>query len=170
MKSHKAQSRLIVQNNSVTYADSLSIIIDMEHMKITELVDALFFQIGLSRNEKYKLIDLIKSAQSRRIEIVSVCNTMFPSHFNPHIKEIATTDFKKKFFGSVLYEGGDDRASFLDIIKMLDDEYLVTTIDAKTVNSVPSTQLILYVRGNRVDEDNTVSNVNDIIMTLSFTN
>ena len=169
MRSHKEQSLLIVQNNPVTCASSLSII-DMEHMKITELVDALFFQIGLSRNEKYKLIDLIKSAQSRRIKIVSVCNTMFPSHFNPHIKEIATTDFKKKFFGSVLYEGGDDRASFFDIIKMLDEEYLVTTIDTKTINSVPSTELILHIRGNRVNEDNTVSNVNDIIMTLSFTN
>jgi hypothetical protein len=169
MKSHKEPSLLIGQNNSVTYADSLSII-DMEHMKITGLVDALFFQIGLSRNEKYKLIDLIKSAKSRNIEIVSVCNTMFPSRFNPDIKEIATTDFKKKFFGSVLYEGKDDGASFLDIIEMLDDEYVLTTIDAKTVNSVSDPKMILYVRGNRVDEDNTVGNENDIVMTLSFTN
>lgn len=168
MKSHKEPSLLIGQNNSVTSLSALSII-DMEHMKITGLVDALFLQIGLIRNEKYKLIDLIKCAKSKNIKIVSVCNTMFPSHFNPCIKEIATTDFKKKFFGSVLYEGRDDGDSFLNIIEMLDDEYLVTTIDAKTVNSI-STQLILYVRGNRVNEDNTVDNENNIVMTLSFTN
>lgn len=168
MKSHKEPSLLIGQNNSVTSLSALSII-DMEHMKITELVDALFLQIGLIRNEKYKLIDLIKCAKSKNIKIVSVCNTMFPYHFNPCIKEIATTDFKKKFFGSVLYEERDEGDSFLNIIEMLDDEYLVTTIDAKTVNSI-STQLILYVRGNRVDEDNTVSNENKIVMTLSFTN
>jgi hypothetical protein len=93
---------------------------------------------------------------------------MFPSHFNPGIKEIATTDFKKKFFGSVLYEWKDDGASFLDIIEMLDDEYVLTTIDAKTVRSVSDPTMIIYIRGNRVDKDNTVGNDNDIVMTLSF--
>jgi hypothetical protein len=173
MKSHKEPSRLIVPNNSVTYADSLSIIDirrSMEHMKIKGLVDALFFQIGLSRNEKYKMIDLIKSAKSRNIEIVSVCNIMFPSHFNPDIRDIATTDFKKKFFGSVLYGKRQDGDSFIEIMKILDDEYVLTTIDAKTVSSVSDPRMILYVRGNRVDEDNTVGNNQEIIMTLSFTN
>jgi hypothetical protein len=142
----------------------------MEHMKITGLVDALFLQIGLIRNEKYKLIDLIKSARSKRIEIVSVCNHLFPKHFNPDVRDIATSDFKKKFFGNVLYEKREDGDSFIEIMKILDDEYVLATIDVKTINSVPSTQLILYVRGNRVDEDNTVGNRQEIIMTLSFTN
>lgn len=169
MESHKEQSRLIGQNNSVTYSSALSII-NMEHMKITGLVDALFFQIGLIRNEKYKLIDLIKCAKSKNIKIVSVCNTMFPSHFNPCIKEIATTDFKKKFFGSVLYEGRDDGDSFLDIIEMLDDEYVLTTIDTNTERTFLDSGMTLYIRGNCVNKDNTVSNENKIVMTLSFTN
>lgn len=169
MKSHKEPSLLIGQNNSVTSLSALSII-DVEHMKITGLVDALFLQIGLIRNEKYKLIDLIKCAKSKNIKIVSVCNTMFPSHFNPCIKEIATTDFKKKFFGSVLYEGRDDGALFLDIIEMLDDEYVLTTIDTNTERTFLDSIMTLYIRGNRVNKDNTVSNENKIVMTLSFTN
>lgn len=169
MKSHKEPSLLIGQNNSVTSLSALSII-DVEHMKITGLVDALFLQIGLIRNEKYKLIDLIKCAKSKNIKIVSVCNTMFPSHFNPCIKEIATTDFKKKFFGSVLYEGRDDGALFLNIIEMLDDEYVLTTIDTNTERTFLDSIMTLYIRGNRVNKDNTVSNENKIVMTLSFTN
>ena len=50
MKSHKAQSLLIDQNNSVTPLDSLSII-DMDHMKKNEITDNLLNQIGLRRNE-----------------------------------------------------------------------------------------------------------------------
>ena len=169
MESHKVQSQLIVLNNLVTSLSPLSII-DMEHMKINELIDGLFFQIGLKRNEKYKLIDLIKSAQSRNIEILSVRNQLFPKHFNPDVRDIATSDFKKKFFGSVLYDKKVDGDSFIEIMKILDNEYVLVTIDAKTVNSVPATQLILYIRGNRVDEDNTVCNVNEIIMTISFSN
>ena len=51
---------------------------------------------------------------------------------------------------------------------MLDDEYVLTTIDAKTVRSVSDPTMIIYIRGNRVDKDNTVGNDNDIVMTLSF--
>jgi hypothetical protein len=169
MKSHKEQSLLIGQNNSVTSLRALSII-EMERMRINELVDGLFSQIGLKRNEKYKLIELIKAAQNKNIEIVSVCNTMFPPHFNPDVREIVTTDFKKRFFGSVLYDNKGDGASFIDIIEMLDDEYMLSTIDAMTVNDFSNTKMVLYIKGNLVDEDNTVRDPNDIVMTISFSN
>ena len=63
MKSHKEQNLLIDLNNSGNSLSALSIINirrSMEHMKIKGLVDALFLQIGLKRNEKYKLEEIIK--------------------------------------------------------------------------------------------------------------
>lgn len=169
MKSQKAQSRLIVQNNSVTSVNSLSII-DMEHMKITGLVDALFLQIGLKRNEKYKLDEIIKAAQAKNIEIVSVCNHVFPEDFNPFIKDLTTTKFKKKLFGALFTDSIEERDEYIDLLGMLDNEYVLTTIDAKTINSVSAPKMILYIRGNRVDEDNSVSDLNDIVITISFSN
>lgn len=169
MKSHKEPSRLIVQNNSVTSLSSLSII-DMKHMKINELVDGLFSQIGLIRNEKYKLIDLIKCAQSKNIEIVSVCNHMFPSDFNTIMEDVATTDFKKKFFSTIFTDNSEERNEYIGILNIMNDEYVLSTIDAKTVNSVSDPRMILYIRGNQVDEDNTVRALNDIVMTIVFGN
>ena len=169
MKSQKAQSRLIVQNNSVTSLSALSII-EMEHMKKNEIMDNLLSQIGLKRNERYKLIDLIKSAKSRNIKIVSVCNHILPDHFNPDIKEIANTDFKKKFFGSILYEKREDGNNFLDIIGMLDNEFLITRMDIKTEENYFNDSIFIIIKGNRVDEDNTVGNDQEIIMTLLFSN
>ena len=139
----------------------------MEHMKITGLVDALFFQIGLKRNEKYKLIDLINSAQSRNIEIVSVCNHTFPEDFNTTIKSLATTELEKKIFGTLFTDSVGERDEYIDLLEIMDDEYVLTTIDAKTVNSVSAPKMILYIRGNRVGKDITVDN---IIMTISFSN
>jgi hypothetical protein len=136
-------------------------------MKITELVDALFFQIGLKRNEKYKLIDLINSAQSRNIEIVSVCNHMFPEDFNPSMKDLTTTKFEKKIFGTLFTDSVGERDEYIDLLEIMDDEYVLSTIDAKTVNSVSNPTMILYIRGNKVDKDITVDN---IIMTISFSN
>jgi hypothetical protein len=139
-------------------------------MKITGLVDALFFQIGLSRNEKYKLDEIIKAAQAKNIEIVSVCNIMFPEDFNPSMKDLTTTKFEKKIFGTLFTDSIGERDEYIDLLEILDDEYVLTTIDAKTVNSVSDPKMILYIRGNRVDEDNTVGNENDIVITLAFSN
>ena len=168
MKSHREQSRLIGQNDSVTSLSSLSII-EMEHMKKNEIMDNLLSQIGLKRNERYKLIDLIKSAKSRNIKIISVCNHILPDHFNPDIKGIADTDFKKKFFGSVLYDKREDGNNFIDIIEMLDNEYLITRMDIKTETTLDDSVFII-IRGNIIDEDATVSDKEDRIMTLLFTN
>jgi hypothetical protein len=167
MKSQKAQSLLIDQNNSVTSLSALSII-EMEHMKKNEITDNLLNQIGLKRNEKYKLIDLIKSAQSRNIKIVSVCNNILPDNFNPDIKEIANTDFKKRFFGSVLYEKREDGVSFLKIIEMLDNEYLITQMDIKSETTLDDSMLI-GIRGSIIENDE-VSDKEDRIMTLIFSN
>ena len=169
MKSHKEQNQLIVLNNSVTSLSALSII-EMEHMKITGLVDALFLQIGLIRNEKYKLGEIIKAAQAKNIEIVSVCNIMFPEDFNTSIKDLATTKFEKKIFSTLFTDSVEERDEYIDLLEIMDDEYVLTTIDAKTINSVPATKLILYIRGNRVDGDNTVGNKHEIIITLTFSN
>lgn len=167
MKSHKEQSRLIGQNNSVTSLSALSII-EMEHMKKNEITDNLLNQIGLRRNEKYKLIDLIKSAQSRNIKIVSVCNHILPENFNPDIKEIANTDFKKKLFGSILYKKKGDVDSFIDIIEMLDNEYLITQMDIKSETTLDDSMLI-GIRGSIIENDE-VSDKEDRIMTLIFSN
>jgi hypothetical protein len=167
MKSHKEQSLLIDQNNSVTSLSALSII-DMEHMKKNELTDNLLNQIGLKRNEKYKLIDLIKSAQSRNIKIVSVCNNILPDNFNPDIKEIANTDFKKRFFGSVLYEKREEGVSFLEIIEMLDNEYLITRMDIKTETTLDDS-IFIIIKGSII-ENGEVSDREDRIMTLIFSN
>ena len=167
MKSHKAQSLLIDQNNSVTSLDSLSII-DMDHMKKNEITDNLLNQIGLRRNEKYKLIDLIKSAKTRNIKIVSLCNHIMPEHFNPDMKDIVTTDFKKKFFGSVLYEKREDGVSFLEIMKMLDNEYLITRMDIKTETTLDDS-IFIIIRGSIIEND-IVSDREDRIMTLIFSN
>lgn len=141
----------------------------MEHMKKNEIMDNLLSQIGLKRNERYKLIDLIKSAKSRNIKIISVCNHILPDHFNPDIKGIADTDFKKKFFGSVLYDKREDGNNFIDIIEMLDNEYLITRMDIKTETTLDDSVFII-IRGNIIDEDATVSDKEDRIMTLLFTN
>lgn len=167
MKSHKEQSLLIGQNNSVTSLSALSII-EMEHMKKNEITDNLLNQIGLRRNEKYKLIDLIKSAQSRNIKIVSVCNHILPEHFNPDIKEIANTDFKKRFFGSVLYDKREEGNNFLDIIEMLDNEYLITRMDIKTETTLDDS-IFIIIRGSIIENDE-VSDKEDRIMTLIFSN
>jgi len=167
MKSQKAQSRLIVQNNFGNSLSALSII-EMEHMKKNEITDNLLNQIGLRRNEKYKLIDLIKSAQSRNIKIISVCNHILPEHFNPDIKEIANTDFKKKFFGSVLYDKREEGNNFLDIIEMLDNEYLITRMDIKSETTLDDSMLI-GIRGSIIENDK-VSDKEDRIMTLIFGN
>jgi len=167
MKSHKEQSLLIVQNNSVTSLSALSII-EMEHMKKNEITDNLLNQIGLRRNEKYKLIDLIKSAQSRNIKIVSVCNHILPEHFNPDIKEIANTDFKKKFFGSVLYDKREEGNNFLDIIEMLDNQYLITRMDIKSETTLDDS-IFIIIRGSIIENDE-VSDKEDRIMTLLFSN
>jgi hypothetical protein len=167
MKSHKEQSLLIGQNNSVTSLSALSII-EMEHMKKNEITDNLLNQIGLRRNEKYKLIDLIKSAQSRNIKIVSVCNHILPEHFNPDIKEIANNDFKKRFFGSVLYDKREDRDNFLDIIEMLENEYLITRMDIKSETTLDDS-IFIIIRGSIIENDE-VSDKEDRIMTLLFSN
>ena len=167
MKSQKAQSRLIVQNNSGNSLSALSII-EMEHMKKNEITDNLLNQIGLRRNEKYKLIDLIKSAQSRNIKIVSVCNHILPENFNPDIKEIANTDFKKKFFGSVLYDKREEGNNFLDIIEMLDNEYLITRMDIKSETTLDDS-IFIIIRGSIIENDE-VSDKEDRIMTLIFSN
>lgn len=167
MKSQKEQSRLIGQNNSVTSLSALSII-EMEHMKKNEIMDSLLSQIGLKRNERYKLIDLIKSAKSRNIKIVSVCNHILPDHFNPDIKGIADTDFKKKFFGSVLYEKREDGNNFLDIIEMLDNEFLITRMDIKTETTLDDSVFII-IKGSIIENDE-VSDKEDRIMTLIFSN
>jgi hypothetical protein len=140
----------------------------MEHMKKNEITDNLLNQIGLRRNEKYKLIDLIKSAQSRNIKIISVCNHILPEHFNPDIKEIANTDFKKKFFGSVLYDKREEGNNFLDIIEMLDNEYLITRMDIKSETTLDDSMLI-GIRGSIIENDK-VSDKEDRIMTLIFGN
>jgi hypothetical protein len=140
----------------------------MEHMKKNEITDNLLNQIGLRRNEKYKLIDLIKSAQSRNIKIVSVCNHILPENFNPDIKEIANTDFKKKFFGSVLYDKREEGNNFLDIIEMLDNEYLITRMDIKSETTLDDSMLI-GIRGSIIENDE-VSDKEDRIMTISFSN
>jgi len=167
MKSHKEQSLLIGQNNSVTSLSALSII-EMEHMKKNEITDNLLNQIGLRRNEKYKLIDLIKSAQSRNIKIVSVCNHILPEHFNPDIKEIANTDFKKRFFGSVLYDKREEGNNFLDIIEMLDNQYLITRIDIHSETTLDDS-IFIIIRGSIIENDE-VSDKEDRIMTLIFSN
>lgn len=167
MKSQKAQSRLIVQNNFGNSLSALSII-EMEHMKKNEITDNLLNQIGLRRNEKYKLIDLIKSAQSRNINIVSVCNHILPEHFNPDIKEIANTDFKKKFFGSVLYDKREEGNNFLDIIEMLDNQYLITRMDIKSDTTLDDS-IFIIIRGSIIENDE-VSDKEDRIMTLIFSN
>jgi len=167
MKSHKEQNLLIDQNNSVTSLSALSII-EMEHMKKNEITDNLLNQIGLRRNEKYKLIDLIKSAQSRNIKIVSVCNHILPEHFNPDIKEIANTDFKKKFFGSVLYDKREEGNNFLDIIEMLDNQYLITRMDIKSETTLDDS-IFIIIRGSIIENDE-VSDKEDRIMTLIFSN
>ena len=168
MKSQKAQSRLIVQNNFGNSLSALSII-EMEHMKKNEIMDNLLNQIGLKRNERYKLIDLIKSAKSRNIKIVSVCNHILPDHFNPDIKEIANTDFKKKFFGSILYEKREDGNNFLDIIGMLDNEFLITRMDIKTEENYFNDSIFIIIRGSIIENDE-VSDKEDRIMTLIFSN
>ena len=168
MKSHKEQSRLIVPNNSVTSLSSLSII-EMEHMKRNELMDNLLNQIGLKRNERYKLIDLIKSAKSRNIKIISVCNHILPEHFNPDFKDIADTDFKKKFFGSVLYDKREEGDSFIEIIEMLDNQYLITRIDIHSETTLHDS-IFIIIRGSIIDENGTVSDNEERIMTLIFSN
>ena len=168
MKSHKAQSLLIDQNNSVTSLDSLSII-DMDHMKKNEITDNILNQIGLRRNEKYKLIDLIKLAKIRNIKIVSLCNHIMPEHFNPDMKDIVTTDFKKKFFGSVLYEKREDGAFFLDIIEMLDNEYLITRMDISS-ETVLEDSIFIIIKGVLIDEKGEASDREERIMTLIFSN
>jgi hypothetical protein len=140
----------------------------MEHMKKNEITDNLLNQIGLRRNEKYKLIDLIKSAQSRNIKIVSVCNHILPEHFNPDIKEIANTDFKKKFFGSVLYDKREEGNNFLDIIEMLDNQYLITRMDIKSETTLDDS-IFIIIRGSIIENDE-VSDKEDRIMTLLFSN
>lgn len=171
MKSHKEHDLSIALNNQVTSRDPLDIINMDKHIRLNDLVDALFSQIGLKRNEKYKLIELIRLANNNNIKIVSVVNHMFPENFNPDINEIATTDFKKRFFGSVLYDDKEDRDSFVEIMKIIDDEYVLTTLDVttRTFFTEPPT-IVLFIRGNRVNEDNTVGNGNDIIITLLFGN
>ena len=140
----------------------------MEHMKKNEITDNLLNQIGLRRNEKYKLIDLIKSAQSRNIKIVSVCNHILPGHFNPDIKEIANTDFKKRFFGSVLYDKREEGNNFLDIIEMLDNQYLITRIDIHSETTLDDS-IFIIIRGSIIENDE-VSDKEDRIMTLIFSN
>jgi hypothetical protein len=140
----------------------------MEHMKKNEITDNLLNQIGLRRNEKYKLIDLIKSAQSRNIKIVSVCNHILPEHFNPDIKEIANTDFKKRFFGSVLYDKREEGNNFLDIIEMLDNQYLITRIDIHSETTLDDS-IFIIIRGSIIENDE-VSDKEDRIMTLIFSN
>ena len=168
MKSQKAQSRLIVQNNSVTSLSALSII-EMEHMKKNEIIDNLLNHIGLRRNEKYKLIDLIKLAKTKNIKIVSLCNHIMPEHFNPDMKDIANTDFKKRFFGSVLYENKEDGAFFLDIIEMLDNEYLITRMDIST-ETVLEDSVFIIIKGVLMDEKGEFSDREERIMTLIFSN
>lgn len=168
MKSHKEPSLLIGQNNSVTSLDSLSII-DMDHMKKNEITDNILNQIGLRRNEKYKLIDLIKLAKTRNIKIVSLCNHIMPEHFNPDMKDIANTDFKKKFFGSVLYENKEDGAFFLDIIEMLDNEYLITRMDISS-ETVLEDSIFIIIKGVLIDEKGEAFNKEERIMTLIFSN
>ena len=92
-----------------------------------------------------------------------------PEHFNPDMKDIVTTDFKKKFFGSVLYEKREDGAFFLDIIEMLDNEYLITRMDISS-ETVLEDSIFIIIKGVLIDEKGEASDREERIMTLIFSN
>ena len=76
MVSPKGQSLLIGRNN-VTSLSSLSTI-DMERMRLDKILDSTFYSIGLTRNKKYRVVDLIKILQAQNIKILSLDNNIFP--------------------------------------------------------------------------------------------
>ncbi len=165
MISLREQNLLTGRKNNVTSLCSISTI-DMERMRFDEILDRTLHDIGLARNKNYKVVDLIKILQSKNIKILSLDNNIFPEHFNPDMRDLLTSNFRKKFFTNVLSENKDEE-SFKKLMDILDDEYILTTIDIKTETAFAKRTGTLSIKANKV-EDGTVRLEEKRLVVLSF--
>ncbi len=166
MISPKGQSLLTGRNN-VTSLSSLSTI-DMERMRLDRILDSTFYSIGLVRNRKYRVVDLIRILQAQNIKILSLDNNIFPEHFNPDMKELLTTDFRKKFFVNVLSESKNDEEYFKRIMDILEDEYVLTSIEIKTERQFDNNLGVVSIKAKSPEEGDLPFVSDKKLLVLSF--
>jgi hypothetical protein len=84
------------------------------------------------------------------------------------MKDLLTTDFRKKFFVNVLSENKNDEEYFKRIMDILEDEYVLTSIEIKTEREFDNNLGIVSIKAKLAEEADLPFKSDKRLLVLSF--
>jgi hypothetical protein len=120
---------------------------------ISDFYRIFFEKFGLEFRGEYTIKELIRRVTETKVDIVSVRGYTFPTDIDLLIDEQSSTDFRKKFFGAVMFEDEDSRKNYESIMEVIDKVYVLDELEVKSpVSSSTTGYAFVYIRGIEKDD------------------
>jgi len=114
---------------------------------ISDFYRIFFEKFGLEFRGEYTVKELIRRVTETKVDIVSVRGYTFPTDVDFLIDEQSSTDFRKKFFGAVMFEDEDSRKNYESIMEVIDKVYVLDELEVKSTVSGNTRDAFVYIRG-----------------------
>ena len=119
---------------------------------ISDFYRIFFEKFGLEFRGEYTVKELIRRVTETKVDIVSVRGYTFPTDVDFLIDEQSSTDFRKKFFGAVMFEDEDSRKNYESIMEVIDKVYVLDELEVKSTVSGNTRDAFVYIRGIEKDD------------------
>lgn len=83
---------------------------------------------GICMFKTYTILELIKSITAKGGIIMAVYESFVPSGVDLANDDITKGEFRRKFFGNVLFDQEDEKNAFAEIVKVLDNEVAILNV------------------------------------------
>lgn len=133
---------------------ALSLLVADKDIHISDFYRIFLEKLGLEFRGEYKIRELIKKVIDSGVEILSVMGNTFPTDVDILIEDQSSTDFRKKFFGSVMFgEDETSRESYERIISVIDQSYVIDELEVKSpVSGTTTGYSFVYIRGLKKED------------------
>ena len=119
---------------------------------ISDFYRIFFEKLGLEYRGECTIKELIRRVAETKVDIVSVRGYTFPTDVDFLIDEQSSTDFRKKFFGAVMFEDEDSRKNYESIMEVIDKVYVLDELEVKSPSSNTTGYAFVYIRGIEKDD------------------
>ena len=128
-------------------------LISNSDIHISDFYRIFFEKFGLEFRGECTVKELIRRVTETKVDIVSVRGYNFPTDVDFLIDEQSSTEFRKKFFGSVMFEDEDSRKNYESIMEVIDKVYVLDELEVKSPASSNTTgYAFVYIRGIEKDD------------------
>ena len=114
-------------------------------LHISDVYREVFKKLGLEFRGTYTIRQLIEKGKERNLNIIRINGLDFDSNVDPVVYDMSKSDFEKRFFGGIMFDNDEKRKSYEEVVKILDDSFVLDEIELK--NSKGNDDSYLYIRG-----------------------